>query len=128
MLGLVTQSCSTLCDPMDYSPPGSSVHGDSPGKSTGLDCHALLQGIFPTQGLNLGLWHCRQILYCYEPSGKPYSLLREVQIRVVFLKDNLASTIKSLSKRAFDNSIAKHHPKNKLSHVYTNVCLITVKK
>ena len=48
-------SCLTLCDPMDYSPPGSSVHGDSPGKKTGVDCHALLQGIFPTQGLNLHL-------------------------------------------------------------------------
>ena len=42
---LVTQSCPTLCDPMDCSPPGSSVHGDSPGKDTGVDCHALLQGI-----------------------------------------------------------------------------------
>ena len=35
---------------MDGSPPGSSVHGDSPGKNTGVDCRALLQGIFPTQG------------------------------------------------------------------------------
>ena len=34
------------------SPPGSSVHGDSPGKNTGVGCHVLLQGIFPTQGLN----------------------------------------------------------------------------
>ena len=42
------QSCLTLWDPMDYSPPGSSVHGDSPGKNTGVDCHFLLQGIFPT--------------------------------------------------------------------------------
>ena len=32
---LVTRSCLTLCDPMDCSPPGSSVHGDSPGKNTG---------------------------------------------------------------------------------------------
>ena len=40
-LCLVAQSCSTLCDPMDYSPPGSSVHGDSPGKNTGVSCHAL---------------------------------------------------------------------------------------
>ena len=38
---------------MDCSPPGSSVHGDSPGKSTGMGCHALLQGTFPTQGLSL---------------------------------------------------------------------------
>ena len=50
-------------DSMDYSPPGSSVHGDSPGKNTGVGCHALLQGIFPTQGSNTGLPHCRWILY-----------------------------------------------------------------
>ena len=37
---------------MEYSLPGSSVHGISPGKNTGVGCHALLQGIFPTQGLN----------------------------------------------------------------------------
>ena len=37
---------------------------DSLGKNTGVDCHALLQGIFPTQGLNPGLLHCRWILYC----------------------------------------------------------------
>ena len=37
---------------------------DSPGKNTGVDCHNILQRIFPTQGLNPGLLHCRQILYC----------------------------------------------------------------
>ena len=42
-LCLVAQSCPTLCNPMDYSPPGSSVQGDSPGKNTGMGCHALLQ-------------------------------------------------------------------------------------
>ena len=36
---------------------------DSPGKNTGVGCHALLQGIFPTQGSNPGLLHCRRILY-----------------------------------------------------------------
>ena len=35
----------------------------SPGKNTGMGCHFLLQRNFPTQGLNLGLLHCRQILY-----------------------------------------------------------------
>ena len=49
---LVAQSCPTLCDPMGGSLPGSSVHGDSPGKSTGMGCHALPQGILPTRGLN----------------------------------------------------------------------------
>ena len=63
---LVAQSCLTLCDPMDCSLTGSSVHGDSPGKNTGVGCHSLLQGIFLTQGLNqclLCLRHGRQILY-----------------------------------------------------------------
>ena len=41
---------STLCDPMDCSPPGSSVHRDSPGKNTGVGCHALLQGNLPNPG------------------------------------------------------------------------------
>ena len=44
------QSFPTLCDPIGCSPPGSSVHGDSPGKNTGVRCYALLQEIFPTQG------------------------------------------------------------------------------
>ena len=57
---------------MDGSPPGSSVHGDSPGKNTGVGCHALLpQGIFPTQGLNPGLQYRRQILHHLSPAGKP---------------------------------------------------------
>ena len=54
------QSCPALCDPMDCSPPGFTVHGGSSGKDTGVGCHALLQGIFPTQGSNLcllGLLH-----------------------------------------------------------------------
>ena len=41
------QSCPTLCNPMGCSLSGSSVHGDSPSKNTGVGCHALLQGIFP---------------------------------------------------------------------------------
>ena len=43
--------------------PGFSVHWESRGKNTGVGCHFLLQGIFLPQGLNLGLLHCRQILY-----------------------------------------------------------------
>ena len=70
LMCLVTQLCQTLCDPMDCSLPGSSVHGNSPGNNTGIGCHALLQGIFPTQGSNLGLPHYRWI-FPSEPSGKP---------------------------------------------------------
>ena len=53
----------SLCDPMDCIPPGSSVHGDSPGKNTGMRCRAFLQAIFPTQGSKPRLLHCKQILY-----------------------------------------------------------------
>ena len=68
-LCLVVLSCPTLCNPMDYSPLGSSIHGDFPGKNTGVGCHALLQGIFLTQGLNLCLPNCRQILYLLSHQG-----------------------------------------------------------
>ena len=68
---LVAYSCLTLCDPMDYSLPGSSVHENSPGKNTGMGCHAFLQGIFPTQGSNPGLPHCRQILHHLSHQGSP---------------------------------------------------------
>ena len=56
------QSCLTLCDPTDCNLPGCSVHENSPGKNTGVGCHSILQGISPTQGSNLSLPHCRQIL------------------------------------------------------------------
>ena len=57
--------------PMDCSLPGSSVHGSSPDNNTGMGCRALLKGIFPTQGLNPGLPHCRWILYCLSHQGSP---------------------------------------------------------
>ena len=57
---------------MDYSPPDSSVYGDSPGKNTTrVGCHALLQRIFPTQESNPGLPNCRQILYHLSHQGSP---------------------------------------------------------
>ena len=71
VLCLVAQSCPTLLDPMDCSLPGSSVHEDSSSKNTGVGCHALLQEIFPTQGSNPGLPHCRQILYHLKHQGSP---------------------------------------------------------
>ena len=65
-----------FCDPMDYSPPGSYVHGDSPGKNTRVGCHALLQAIFPTQGSKPGLLHCRWILYQLSYQGSPRERLQ----------------------------------------------------
>ena len=68
---LVAQSCPTLCDPVDCSPPGSSVHGDSPGKKAAVSSLSLLQGIFQTQESNWGLLHCRQTLYQLSYQGSP---------------------------------------------------------
>ena len=53
---LVVQLYPILFDPM-------VCPWKSPGKNPGVGCHFLVQGIFLTQGSNLGLLHCRQILY-----------------------------------------------------------------
>ena len=63
----VTQLCSTLCNPMDWG----KNPWDFPGKNTGVGRHFLLQGIFPTQGSNPGLLHCRQTIYCLSHQGFP---------------------------------------------------------
>ena len=63
--------CPTLCKPLNYSLPGFSVHG-SPGKNTGVGCHFLLQGIFPTQGLNPHLLHWQA--HCFT-TEQPISVL-----------------------------------------------------
>ena len=60
---LVVQSRPALCDHMNCTLPASSVLGYCPGKNTRVGCHALLQGIFPTQGSHPGLPSCRRILY-----------------------------------------------------------------
>ena len=65
----VAQSCPTLCDPMDCSLTRFLHPWDIPGKNTG---NSLLPGIFPTQGLNPGLLHCRQMLYCLGHQGSHY--------------------------------------------------------
>ena len=72
------QLCLTLHNAMDCSLPGSSVHGDSPAKNTGVGCHALLQGIFLTQGSNPRLlrllrWQAGSLPLA--PPGKPYQML-----------------------------------------------------
>ena len=75
---LVSQSCPTVCNPMVCSLPRSS-----PGKNTGVGSHSLLQGIFLTQGLNLGLLHCRQTLYHLSHQGSPPLHFRALQFPLV---------------------------------------------
>ena len=68
-LSLISEGCSVVSDSLPshglYSPL------NSPGQNTGVDSFSLLQGIFPTQGLNPGLPHCRQIFLPAELQGKP---------------------------------------------------------
>ena len=70
MLCLVAQSCLTLCDLME--PTRLLCPWDSLGKNTASGSHALLLGIFPTQGSNPGISHCKQILYHVSHQGSPY--------------------------------------------------------
>ena len=67
---LVIQLCLSLCNFMDCSLPGSSVHEILQTRRL-QHCHDLLQGIFPTQGSNPRLQHCRQILYHLMSKVKP---------------------------------------------------------
>ena len=62
----IVQSCPTLCNPMDYNSPWNS-----PGQNTAVGSCYLLQGIFPTQGSNPGLLHCRKIPYQLSYQGSP---------------------------------------------------------
>ena len=71
---LVTKSCPTLSAPMDCRPPRLLSPWGFLGKNTRVGCHLLLQGIFPTQGSNPGLLHCRQILYRLSHQGGPGSV------------------------------------------------------
>ena len=119
------QSCPTLCDPMDCSPPGSSVHGDSPGKNTGVGCHFLLQGIFLTQGLNLCLLH---FLY-WQADSLPLSHVGSPQSMFSLLKGLTVSLhttyilVFTLTHRYFafsfytyiHSSVSQYFPKNENS-------------
>ena len=79
---LVDQSCLTLYDPMDYSPPGSSTRGILQARILEWVSHSHLPRIFPTRGLNLGLLDCRQILYClsYQWIARPH--IAQVSVKI----------------------------------------------
>ena len=82
------QSCPILCDAMDCSHPGSSLHGDSPGKDTELGCHAFLQRIMLTQGSNshpFYLLHWQAGSLPLAPPGKAILYTRLVKSRSILL-------------------------------------------
>ena len=104
---LVTQSCPNLCDPMDCYPPGSSVRGDSPGENTRVGCHALPQGISPTQGWNphlLCVPHWWEGSLPLVPPGKPIpgiSIIRVLQFLLSRLSQTVFRVTTELSSPAF---------------------------
>ena len=80
----VVHSCLTLCDPMDCSLPGTSVHGDSPGPNTGVGSLALLQGNFPNLGIEPRFPTLQAVLLPAEPQGKPLYTIHEIlQARIL---------------------------------------------
>ena len=83
MLCLVTQLCLTLCNPMACSQPGSSVHGDSPGKNTGVGCMPSSRGSSePRDGTCVSYvsYIGRQVLYPLVPPGKPNFIDNNLQL------------------------------------------------
>ena len=81
-----------------------------PGKSTRVGCHFLLQGIYPTQGLNLGLPHCRQTLYLLSYQGRLYTKLTP------YTKINSKWIKKSIYKTINPKTLRGKHRKNTLWH------------
>ena len=78
------QSCPTLCDPMDCSLPGYSVHGILQARIVRVGCHALLQGIFPAQGLNPRLFcllHQQEGSLPLVPPRKPVCIYSSIKNR-----------------------------------------------
>ena len=65
-------------------PHGVYSPWDSPGQNTGVGNLSLLQRIFPTQGSNPGLLHCRQILYQLSHTGSPQILLRLTLLPILY--------------------------------------------
>ena len=99
---MLVAQCLTLCNRMDCSLPGFSVHRDYSGKNTEVGCHFLLQGIFLTQGSNLSLLCCRQILD--HLSHREVLTLEGLPSEWEGKKPSSVVTVQSLAKTQVDRS------------------------
>ena len=88
---LVTQLCLTLCDPMDYNLPGSSVHGNLQTRLLELVTIPFSRGSSLTQGSNLGLLHCTKILYYLIHQGSQFVLHCSYESFVRYVTVNIFS-------------------------------------
>ena len=105
-------SCSVMSDSVTtWTIACFSVHGDSPGKNTRVGCHALLQGIFLTQGSNPGLLHCKWILYCLSHQGSPiwvYWFLKPNLFHTCHRSNCLESSVWETASGVWDSDGVKH--------------------
>ena len=85
-------SCPTL---LQLQPARLLCPPHSPGKNTGVGCHSLFQGIFPTQGSNLGFLHCRQILYHLTHQGSPTHIIKLIKMKLTKIKSILRACVRS---------------------------------
>ena len=105
----VAQSCPTL-RPHGPWPTWLLRPWDFPGKNTGVGCHFLLQGIFPTQGLNPGLPHCRQTLYPLSHQGSPMDGIKELLILTELLQVRVLSRLSHFRLFATPWTVAHQAP------------------
>ena len=116
---LVAHLCLTLWDPMDCRLPGSSVHGISPGKNTGVCCYFFPQRIFPNQRLNPGLLYCRQTL----PS-EPWGFLRKL-CYCAFVRISTCLYFKIFFSKAFFFFLNGDHLKSLLNLLQYCLCFMS---
>ena len=111
--------CSVVSDslwPHGLQPARLLGPWESPGKTTGVVCKALLQGIFPTQGLNPGFSHCKQILHHLSYKGSP------VKGSVQFSSVQFSLSVVSDSLRPHESQHARPPCPSPTPGVYPNSC------
>ena len=98
------QSCQTLCNPMDWSLPGSFCPCDSPGRNTGVGCHALLQLIFLT---------------CPSPGNEQASLKSPALVGGFFTTGKCKKEKKKSNNWLLDEIVGWHHRLNRQEFEHT---------
>ena len=118
---LVLQLCPTLCNHMDYSLSGSSVHGIF--QNTGVGSLSLLQGIFQTQGSNPGLPQCKWILYQLSHKGSPEEWLFSNKCQIYWC--HILFSLKSTMSPHFSKYEVHSCLPNRHCNIYVLLCLIS---
>ena len=95
-------SCAQLFMTPGLQPSRLPWPWNCPDKNSGVDCHFLLQGIFPMQWLNPGLLHCRNIFYCLSHQGSPINNIKfdsQAVVIYAYYVGKLRSVLEGMPKR-----------------------------